>query len=137
MPNSGFASQNSNSKRTVCIVQFSPTQVFSSGSFLYIFIHVISPHGRRYCELAITIGHCSRALSCAICDATPNSTHFGSTKINTHKFYLVGPDFAIRKNLNPRRFLTLWYQTTAHYWRHSLSGLVPHVSYNYSTFALS
>ena len=42
-------------------------------------------------------------------DATPNSTHFESAKINAHEFYLVRPGSAIRKNLDPRKFLALRY----------------------------
>ena len=44
-------------------------------------------------------------------DATPNSAHFGSAKINTCEFCLVRPNFAIREDLYPRKFFALRYWT--------------------------
>ena len=37
-------------------------------------------------------------------DATPKLAHFGSAKINTRECCIVGPEFTILENLNPRKF---------------------------------
>ena len=53
--------------------------------------------------------------------ATPNS---GSLKNNTHKLYLVRPNFAIRQNLYCRKFLTLhvWYVPCQRAWKVAVVG---------------
>ena len=44
-----------------------------------------------------------------------------SVKINTREFDLVEPEFAIRENLNPRKFLALGYLFSSFTWAFSIA----------------